>query len=190
MVDGLNDLVGLNVLRLGAYLRCALCGIETWFHVDDLKQEVNCPGCGRRQAIGAQQDWHYALNSLVEMGVKQGQLPVIQALAALAAHSFQSFFYSPSLHLFKAGTEGIWHEVDILAVVNGEFVIGEVKGGNVTRDDFFELAEIAEVLRPQRAIMFLPKENVTQEVVGWGEEAKRHLAPRGIKAEISALPVF
>ena len=93
MNRGLDNLVELNVLRLGAYSRCRLCGIETWYHVDELKQSVRCPGCGRDQSIGAQHEWHYALNSLVETGVKQGQLSVMHAFAALASRSHGAFFH-------------------------------------------------------------------------------------------------
>ena len=190
MNRGLNDLVKLNVLRLGAYSRCELCGIETWYHVDELKQNLRCPGCGRDQSIGAQHEWYYALNSLVETGVRQGQLSVMQAFAALASDSHGAFFYSPSLDLIKDKIQEPWHEIDVPAVANGEFVIGEVKGGKIVQNDFTELAEIAEVLRPQRAIIFLPHENVSPDVLKWTKETQTLLSPKGIRAQIFALPTF
>src|SRR5262249_2057938 len=112
MHQGLNDLVELNILRPGVNVRCSFCGIQSWYHVDDLKQEVRCSGCGHAQSIGAQREWHYALNSLAQMSVATGQLAVMQALAALASGSFKSFFYSPSLELFKRGATKPWHEID------------------------------------------------------------------------------
>jgi hypothetical protein len=192
MNEGLNQLIELNVVRPGAYTRCSFCGIANWYHVDDLKQFVRCPGCGHDQSIGVQQEWSYALNSLAEMSVIQGQLSVMQAFAALASHSLTSFFYAPSLNLFKANSSDIWHEVDVPAVVEGDFTVGEVKGGDrgVTLDDFNELAVIAEGLRAQRAIMFLPHENVTADVMTWLEITKGRLSPQGIKAQIYALPTF
>jgi len=190
MDDGLNDLIELNVLRPGAFVRCLLCGLESWYHVDDLKQEVRCPGCGHNQSIGIQQEWSYALNSLVEMGIKQGQLSVLHALTALASQSHGSFVYSPSLELFKASSQQPWHEIDVPAIAKGEFVVGEVKGGDIAQKDFVELSEIAEVLRPQRAIMFLPHENVSSNVLEWMREAQNRLSRNGIKAQIYALPTF
>ena len=126
------------------------------------------------------------------MAVVQGQLSVMQALSALASNSWHSFLYSPSLDLFKAGSTDHWHEIDIPAVANGDFVVGEVKGGEraVTERDFSELGEVAEALRPQRAIMFLPNENVTQEVMAWLEQMKARLNPLGITSQIFALPSF
>jgi peptidase E len=52
------------------------------------------------------------------------------------------------------------------------------------------LSEIAEVLRPQRAIMFLPHENVSSNVLEWMREAQNRLSRNGIKAQIYALPTF
>jgi hypothetical protein len=192
MRRGLDDLIALNVLRPGVYVRCSFCGIKTWYHVDELKQQVRCPGCGYEAAIAAQQEWFYALNSLAEMSVSQGQLAVMQALAALSINHLQSFFFSPSLNLFKEGQSKPWHEVDVVTIADGEFVIGEVKDGerDVTKTDFDELAEIAEALRPQRAILFLPAERVAKNTVKMLHEVRNRLSPQGIEAQIFALPTF
>ena len=192
MRRGLDDLISLNVLRPGVYVRCSFCGIKTWYHVDELKQQVRCPGCGYEAAIGAQQEWFYALNSLAEMSVSQGQLAVMQALTALTQQHHQSFFFSPSLNLFKEGHGKPWHEIDVVAVADGELVIGEVKDGerDVTKTDFDELAEIAEALRPQRAILFLPAERVTKNTVKLLNEVRNRMSPLGIEAQIFALPTF
>jgi hypothetical protein len=114
----------------------------------------------------------------------------MHALAALASSSHGSFFYSPSLDLFKTDTQQPWHEIDVPAVAEGEFVIGEVKGGSIAQSDFIELAEIAEVLRPQRAIIFLPHENISSDVLKWRAEAHSRLSLNGIRAEIYDLPTF
>jgi hypothetical protein len=66
----------------------------------------------------------------------------------------------------------------------------EVKSGGIGKSDFTELADIAEVLRPERAIMFLPHENVSADVLKWTDEIQHRLAPKSIKAQIYALPSF
>jgi hypothetical protein len=133
MNRGLSQLVALNVLRPGAYVRCSFCGIETWYHIDDLNQELRCPGCGHDESLGLQKEWWYALNTLVEVAVKQGQLSVMHALTALASHSNGSFLYSPSLDLFRANSNRNWHEIDVLAIAQGEFIVGE-RGGPLKLD--------------------------------------------------------
>ena len=126
------------------------------------------------------------------MGVKQGQLSAMHALAALASHSHQSFFYSPSLELFKTGSPEPRHEIDVLAVAEGEFVIGEVKGGGITYGDFVELAEIAEVAATTTRNHFsASREYFLSDVMKWMRtKYKTVWPPKGIKAQIFALPTF
>lgn len=185
-----NDLVAMNVLRLGVSVRCSFCRIPTWYHVDDLKQNVTCSGCGHSDSIGANRDWAYALNNLAAMCVAQNQLAVMQALAELSYRAHHSFFYSPSLNLFKERDGPCWHEIDVAALVDGEFVVGEVKDCDVTKTDFEELLEIAKELRPQRAYMFMPDDKITKNVVDWASEADEQLRPFGGCVQIFALPTF
>jgi hypothetical protein len=93
--------------------------------------------------------------------------------------------------LFKEGAVA-WHEIDVAAVIDGEFVVGEVKEGQRkgTKADFDELAEIAEALRPERAIMFLLLDNVPADAEKLLEETRQRLSPKGIKAQIFHLPAF
>ena len=46
MEEGLSSLLATGVLRLGVETRCPHCLLFTWNHVDALRQEVTCPGCG------------------------------------------------------------------------------------------------------------------------------------------------
>jgi hypothetical protein len=127
------------------------------------------------------------------MSVSQGVLSVLHALTAVASHALSFFVFSPSLDLFRNGENKPWHEVDVLCIANGEFVVGEVKEGFVQKTAFDELAEVAEALRPQRAIIFLPVENATKqwaELNGWLKEFQMRLGPQGIRAEIFTLPAF
>jgi hypothetical protein len=192
MRKGLSELVAMDVLRLGLNLRCSFCGIENWYHIDDVKQTVPCAGCGEQRPVGAEEPWHYALNSLAEIGVSSGQRAVLQSLAAIAGHSWHTFLFCPSVELFTAASAKAWHEVDVLAVSDGQFIIGEVKGGEraVTRDDFRELAEIAQELRPTRAIMFLPVNQAGSKAGEWLEEIRPALVAQKITPQIYQLPTF
>jgi hypothetical protein len=131
------------------------------------------------------------LNTLAQTSVSQGVLGVIYALAAVASHSHGFFIFSPSLDLFHESTKGVWHEIDIACVAEGDFVIGEVKEGFVQKTAFDELADVAEVLLPQRAIIFLPLEHAKKQ---WDElnkylaETRARLGPKGVSAEVFTLP--
>jgi hypothetical protein len=189
MKRGLNTLLHIGVLRLGVKSRCPQCTLSSWYHIDELRQQVTCPGCGSKYALQATEAWRYALNTLAQMSISQGVLAVLQALIAIESHSHWFFAHSPSLDLFKKGEKEPWHEVDVLCVADGEFV----KDGFVHKSDFDKLAEVAEVLRPQRAIIFLPAEiasKQTGELKSWLNEQHSRLNPNGIKAEIFTLPML
>lgn len=193
MREGLDALLEIGVLRLGVESECPRCKLASWHHLDDLRQHVFCTGCGNKYALRATELWSYALNSLAQMGVSQGVLSVLHALTAVASHALSFFVFSPSLDLFRNGENKPWHEVDVLCIANGEFVVGEVKEGFVQKTAFDELAEVAEALRPQRAIIFLPVENATKqwaELNGWLKQLQMRLSPQGIRAEIFTLPAF
>jgi hypothetical protein len=193
MRQGLDALLEMSVLRLGVESECPRCKVPTWYPIDDLRQNLICVGCGNKYALRSTELWSYALNSLAQMSVSQGVLGVLHALTAIASHAHSFFAFAPSLDLFREGTKEPWHELDVLCVADGEFVIGEVKEGFVQKSAFEELAEVAEALLPQRAVIFLPVENATKqkaELNGWLKETQARLNPKGIAAEIFTLPAY
>ena len=50
MQTGLDRLLELGVLRLGVEDMCPNCQTATWCHVDDMRQQSLCRGCGREGA--------------------------------------------------------------------------------------------------------------------------------------------
>lgn len=174
-----DELTTQRILRLGAALLCPRCGLTTWHGLAALEQPVRCPGCEHGITVPISQQWSVELNSLARMAVLQGVLGVIQALNGLGQLS-ESFFFMPSCDLFRPGDTRPWHEVDIVAVVNGELVLGEVKEGNVRPDDFESLCEVAEALRPARALFFTNQDKWPTTLNEPFETAKKRLAANGV----------
>ena len=98
--------------------------------------------------------------------------------------------FSPSLELFRDGNDKPWREIDLACVVDAEFIIGEVKEREFFKKDFEKLADVAEVIQPNRAAMFISLERWNANVEAWKEEMRRRLEPRGIVGELYALPSF
>ncbi len=113
------------------------------------------------------------LNSLARMAVTQGVVGVVQVLNGLRREANTSFFYSPSLELYRPGDKRPWHEIDLLCVIDGALTIVEVKEGRVKSSDLEELVEIAKALRPDRAVIAVERKewNSTLEA-----EIERHRA--------------
>jgi hypothetical protein len=79
---------------------------------------------------------------------------------------------------------GMSPTVENLRRIRARYPLNFVREGFVQKTAFDELAEVAEALRPQRAIIFLPVENATKqwaEINGWLKELQARLGPQGIK---------
>jgi hypothetical protein len=94
------------------------------------------------------------------------------------------------LELFRDGNDKAWREIDLACVVDGELILGEVKEGGFPKKDFEKLGDVAEVIQPDRAAMFISLEQWNANVEAWKDEMKRRLEPRGIVGELYALPSF
>ena len=186
--DGLEELVRLDVFRMGMNVRCPRCRLLHWFKAAALQQSDSCPGCGSAMLLLPETAWTYQLNPLVRHCVNSRALAVWQALAELA-HRPTSFFYAPSSELAFAQpiNGGLIKELDVLSVTDGELLIGEVKDGDVEAADFDKFATIAKVIRPDRAAMFVPN---GVNVDGWFKQFREQLAPLGVRGELFQLPAY
>jgi hypothetical protein len=191
MDQGLDLLLELGVLRLGIESECPRCKLSTWYYLDDLTQHLACAGCSYNYTLSSQEHFSYGLNSLAQMSVLQGVLGVLHALTAIASYAHNFFVFAPSLDLFRPEAQAPWREIDLMCIADGEFVIGEVKEGYVQKKTLEELEEIALVLKPDRAVIFVPLEHASQqgvELQGWVRDARERLRPLGISFEVFALP--
>ncbi len=190
MRRGLNRLLALNVLRTGVVVPCPHCGIESWFHVDEVRQFNECAGCGNPRPLTVGAEWRYRINSLVKRCVSARILAVLQALASIAHSSTACFFYSPNLELFRPDAPKAWRELDVACVSDGELIIGEVKDGAFDKHELDRFADVAEVIQPDRAAIFVPQDRFDKKAQQWFSELRSRLATAGIRAEVHQLPAF
>jgi len=188
MKRGLDQLLARNVLRAGFIVRCKHCGIESWFHVDEVSQFNECAGCGNPRPLTVGIEWRYRLNSLVKRCVSARVMAVLHAMTIIAQRSMACFLYSPNLELYRPGNQNAWRELDIACVSDGELVIGEVKDGSFDKRELERFADAAELIRPERAAVFIPFDRFDARVQQWLNELQSRLAPAGIRAELHQLP--
>ena len=186
MLEEFEGLTSRRILRLGAALTCRRCGLPNWHPFPLLKETITCPGCDSEIVVPFNQALSVELNSLAKMAVIQGALGVIQATSGLAQMA-ESFFFSPSFEIYRPGDKTSWHEADVAAIVDGEFVIGEVKERALSTDDFDGLVEMAEALRPAKAILFINKEEWSDRLKEPFERARARLATKRIALEVHHL---
>jgi hypothetical protein len=159
----LDWLVSSEILRPQYLVRCDHCGQKNFLNLNELNQAPECRGCGQRQRFSLRQDRYVTLNSLAQQSSSSGVLAVLHAFGNLQ-QGLTSFFFAPSLDLYLKGQDSVWREIDIVCVIDGEFLIGEVKGGDVKKSDFEHFAETAKILRPDRASFFVDADRLDQNV--------------------------
>ncbi len=159
----MGELTEARILLMGVRPRCPSCGSAYWYHIDEASQIVECKGCERRHALNPQEDWFYRLNTLVQTAFYQGVIPVVVTLGERLQRSRSGFFYRTSVELFLDEQGPPSHEIDALCVVDGKFMIGEVKQSNglFSPADFDKLAEVAERVQPDT--VFVASLDLTQQ---------------------------
>jgi hypothetical protein len=185
----LDTLIDLEILRAQFLVRCDHCGEKNFLNLNELNQKPECRGCGQKQRFSLQHGWYVTLNSLAERSTSSGVLAVLHALGNLQSAP-SSFFFAPSLNLYLKNQKSRWREIDIVCVIAGELLIGEVKGGEIKKADFTRFAATAKVVRPDRASIFVDLDRLDQNVYSWFEEMKAELAVAGIRAGLHGLALF
>jgi hypothetical protein len=79
----------------------------------------------------------------------------VTALAELDSHARTSFTSAPGLALFTQGASRPSAEVDIVCIMDGKFIIGEVKtsASEFAQSNLEALAENARILRPHNVMI-------------------------------------
>jgi hypothetical protein len=154
-VTALSSLTERGVLLLGFQARCPACGYRAWHHIDDVKQAMRCGGCNAVFPLPPEQRWHYRLNTLVRAAYgEHGLLPVVLVLGQLLMDARTSFMFAPCLDVFEDGEKGPFGDLDIAAIVDGRFVVGEVKQSRGLFDEatFTKMESIAKRLLPDELL--------------------------------------
>jgi hypothetical protein len=95
--------------------------------------------------------WHYRLNSLARAALAEhGLLPVVLVLGQLLMDARSAFLFAPCLDLFENDDKGPIGDLDIAVILDGQFVIGEVKQSRNLFDEatFAKMEGIARRLLP------------------------------------------
>lgn len=189
--NSINNLLEKNILQLGINVKCNRCGTFQWYSIDKLNSKFKCPNCDENISILAEQQWRYKLNTIVSTAYRNDIVPVALALNQLLRTASQSFMFTPSRELYLNNNDkNPFTDLDIICIVDGEFIIGEVKKSqsNFKSGDFEKLVHIAKILKPDKVVLSaldITSENKVIKTLSDGfnkmyEELKKH----NIKTEI------
>jgi hypothetical protein len=144
----------------GFEFSCDHCGFNSWFPLAAAAQRGECPECRTPWIAEADTPWKYRLTPLAKRAVQQsgGAMPVLLAIWRLFFESKESFLWQPNLEIFRPEHhkgELPWGELDIVCLVDGKFVVGEVKNGidDFAEHDFEDLRKICAAIVPDIALL-------------------------------------
>lgn len=127
--DTIEYLVHQGVLIQEYRWRCSYCGNENGLTLDTIKLDNHCTICGNLHKTPIDMNWNYKVAPFITSAlIEQNGLTVLWAVDHLI-NTFNRFqaFYLPEIMLFKSPGGSDNNEIDFIAVIDGKFVVAEVK---------------------------------------------------------------
>jgi hypothetical protein len=162
--DALEFLLKKGVFRVGLALKCPVCELSFWTHLDAVKTTAECELCGAEFNVTPQlrdRDWAYRRSGLFGRTDHQlGSIPVALTLQQLHTILGPEMIYTTAMNLAPLTARVNKCETDfvVLAQKNTwqsdkpQLAIGEAKddGGEITDADVANLILIADSLPKRR----------------------------------------
>ena len=125
--DALEYLIEKNVFYQVHQWRCNYCGHKNTRTINEIKRENKCEICKTLYCAPIDLKWEYKLNHFIFKSLyKNNGLTVLWALGYLFNKSMENkFYFLPEVEFFYNGDQK--GEIDILCVLDGKFIVGEVK---------------------------------------------------------------
>ncbi|WP_340680908.1 hypothetical protein [Paraglaciecola sp.] len=165
--DTIEYLVHQGVLIQEYRWRCSYCGNENGLTLDTIKLDNNCTICNKLHKTPIDMEWKYKVAPFITSAlIEQNGLTVLWAIDHLMDfyHRPQAF-YLPEINLFKNREGNQNNEIDLLAIIDGAFIVAEVKLSAASFVDNPDevTAFIDEIQRLSPDIAFLICEQYCQE---------------------------
>ncbi len=158
--NSLSYLLECSIFYRGHEWVCRDCSHRNWVGVDSLKDVMSCDVCRRDHQLPVDVALDFRLNEFFANCLREHDtLTVVWALSALRQESKRCFMFAPQTALYRNYPEiqgkRIDRELDVVCIVDGKVVIGEVKAavGIIARSDIEDLATTAQELDADVAIL-------------------------------------
>ena len=131
--ESLQRLCGEGVFHQGYEWLCPRCSYRNWSAIDCLGSTLSCQICRHVRAPPVDLKFQFRLNEFLGSCVRDHDtLSVVWALGAVRdEYHHSSFVFAPQTALYRAYPENRDtppdREIDVLAVVDGRVLVGEVK---------------------------------------------------------------
>jgi hypothetical protein len=176
-----------GVMYRGHEWSCRECRHRNWLGVEALKDVMPCEVCGREHQLPIDVALDFRMNEFFATCLREHDtITVAWALSALRKQARHSFMFAPQTELYRDYPENqdqrIDHELDLICIMDGRFVIGEVKARAelIAKSDITDLAAAAQELGADLAVLAAVKGEPQAMAAKVAE--LRALLPLGIEA--------
>lgn len=183
-VEALSRLTDSGAVLIGYELMCLSCLNREWRALNEVDQLIECRGCGYEYAFYPETEIKYKLNSIIENGVRiRGVVPVVLALGSLFRDARHYFDFLPPADIYKKKKH--LTDLDICCIIDGKFVIGEVKAQQdlFHPSDFQKITALAKEIHPDKLIFCSLDKSIPQRRKDDVERVKTELVPYGVDVE-------
>lgn len=149
-----------GVMYRGHEWSCKKCRHRNWVGVEALKDVMSCDVCGTEHQLPIDVALDFRINEFFATCVREHDtISVAWAISALRQKAKNSFMFAPQTALYRDYPENqsrrIDREVDLLCIMDGRLVIGEVKAAAelITKSEITILAQVAQELGANLAIL-------------------------------------
>ncbi len=154
-----------NLIRCGVYHRghewvCRECSHRNWVDISLVRNELLCEVCREKHSVPIDFKFDFRLNEFLAACIREHDtLSVLWALARLRMDAKYSFIFNPQTGLYLKYPESRGAkpdvEVDVMCVVDGVLVLGEVKAnaGAIGGPDIKKLANAVKDLAASKAVL-------------------------------------
>ncbi|WP_156387208.1 hypothetical protein [Devosia sp. Root105] len=180
-----------QVLFQGYHWTCQTCFNKNWSGVEGLGRSMECSVCRTARPVPVSDEWDFRANGfLVDAYRFHGVEAVIWAMWTLFRQARSSFYFSPSLTLWKAyPQEGRPKkpdaEVDAIVIADGlVYAIEATRSKGLSADEIEKLTMIAERIRPNVLYVAAGEQSADDLKALQGNLQKQ--MPTGVEAQVVA----
>jgi hypothetical protein len=189
--DYLSEMRTRRMVFQGYPWTCKACQHRNWTDFQALQPSLRCEVCSFRWTLPVGIPWYFRANEfLIESLRSHSVLSLLWVLSALSCRAKHSFMYLGPTCFGYSKESRSEAEADLLAVVDGESVLCEVKSAwrSLRTKHINTFVDFAKRLRPDRAILAVMEEGKRfEEDI---RNAEKALAGEGIRFEVLTLETY
>lgn len=138
----IDSLVASRVLIRGTQFRCEVCGLQSWYPVQEIDEQMICVGCLNNVRLPLRSEFYFKLNQLAATATDLGSIPALLLEDLLNRQTLKLPFSLFGTELTDQTTKSPT-EVDYVSVTEGALVMAECKEFKRGIDDL-QLEEVID----------------------------------------------